>query len=243
MSGIVHQVLGGRREGPKYGQSEPGAKRVQSEPGAKRVQSEPGAKREGRRAAVLFHRIGPYHFARLKAAGERLEVTAVEFSNVDATYEWKEVRGQERFERLTLFPGASMESQTTARISKAMNATLDGLRPEVVAIPGWHDRGALAALRWCVRRKVPSVLMSETTAWDDERKPWRELGKRQVVRLCGAGLVGGRSHAEYLEQLGMPRERIFTGYDVVDNEYFAKKAEESRQRKAENRKQFGLPER
>jgi glycosyltransferase involved in cell wall biosynthesis len=40
----------------------------------------------------------------------------------------------------------------------------------------------------------------------------------------------------------MPRERIFTGYDVVDNSYFLRRAEEVRRQKSEVRKQYGLPE-
>ena len=40
--------------------------------------------------------------------------------------------------------------------------------------------------------------------------------------MCGAGLVGGRPHADYLARLGMAREAIFQGYDAVDNDYFAR---------------------
>jgi len=40
----------------------------------------------------------------------------------------------------------------------------------------------------------------------------------------------------------MPRERIFTGYDVVDNEYFRQRAEEVRSQRSEVRQKYGLPE-
>src|SRR5207302_2361591 len=36
-------------------------------------------------------------------------------------------------------------------------------------------------------------------------------------------------HRDYLVRLGIPRERIFTGYDVVDNDYFAHAASAARQ--------------
>jgi glycosyltransferase involved in cell wall biosynthesis len=49
-----------------------------------------------------------------------------------------------------------------------------------------------------------------------------------VVRLFQAGLVGGTSHAEYLAELGLPRERIFLGWDVVDNEHFRAGADAAR---------------
>jgi len=66
--------------------------------------------------------------------------------------------------------------------------------------------------------------------------------KRRIVALYSAALVGGQRHIEYLVELGMPRDRIFTGYDVVDNDYFARRTLEIRNSKFEIRKQYGLPE-
>ena len=43
------------------------------------------------RLAVLFERIGPYHHARLDAAGQRGPVWAIEFSTVDKHYAWDQV--------------------------------------------------------------------------------------------------------------------------------------------------------
>jgi glycosyltransferase involved in cell wall biosynthesis len=40
----------------------------------------------------------------------------------------------------------------------------------------------------------------------------------------------------------MRRDRIFTGYDVVDNNYFARRAREIRNPKSEIRNKYGLPE-
>jgi glycosyltransferase involved in cell wall biosynthesis len=193
--------------------------------------------------AVLFRRIGPYHFARLKAAGERLHVTAVEFSNVDPTYNWSEVKGRDHFKRLTLFSGVSVESQPANRIFARMSQALDELRPAAVAIPGWSERCSRAALRWCVLHAVPAIVMSETTAWDGTRVWWREWAKRRIVRLCASALVGGQAHADYIASLGMARERISLGYDAVDNEYFARGAEEVGKQETEVRARYELPQR
>jgi glycosyltransferase involved in cell wall biosynthesis len=84
--------------------------------------------------------------------------------------------------------------------------------------------------------------MSETTAWDVERKWLKEFLKKRVVKMCAAGLVGGRAHAEYLEQLGIERTKIFFGYDAVDNDYFAAKAEEVRSQSSVVRSQQRLPD-
>jgi glycosyltransferase involved in cell wall biosynthesis len=62
------------------------------------------------------------------------------------------------------------------------------------------------------------------------------------VGLFDAALVGGVPQKRYFASLGLPRERIFIGYDAVDNDYFARRAIEIRSRKAEIRSQYGLPE-
>jgi glycosyltransferase involved in cell wall biosynthesis len=60
--------------------------------------------------------------------------------------------------------------------------------------------------------------------------------------LYSAALVGGQRHVEYLVELEIPRERIFTGYDVVDNNYFYQKAQEVRNQGSEIRQKCVLPE-
>jgi 1,2-diacylglycerol 3-alpha-glucosyltransferase len=192
--------------------------------------------------AVFFYRLGPYHHARLKAAGSQLHVTAVEFSNVDPMYAWDLVEGSDGFDRVTLFSGMPVNELPTSRIFNRVSEALDQLRPQVVAIPGWSDPCSLAVLRWCQTHTVPAVMMSETTAWDDTRKWWKEGLKRRIVKLCRAGLVGGRAHAAYLAQLGMAPEKIFFGYDVVDNEHFAAGAATARSEEQAVRRKCGLPE-
>jgi 1,2-diacylglycerol 3-alpha-glucosyltransferase len=67
------------------------------------------------------------------------------------------------------------------------------------------------------------------------------LIKRIVVSLFSAGLAGGQLQREYLVTLGLPRNRVFTRYDVVDNDYFAQRANEVRGKKEEVRMKYGLP--
>jgi glycosyltransferase involved in cell wall biosynthesis len=64
-------------------------------------------------------------------------------------------------------------------------------------------------------------MMSESTEWDDRRHAGKEWAKRRLVGLCSSALAGGTPHKDYLVKLGMPAERVFLGYDAVDNGYFA----------------------
>lgn len=125
----------------------------------------------------------------------------------------------------TLLPGRDPESVTPAELDAAIEAALGAVPvPAAIAVPGWHSKGARALLRWAVRHEVPAVLMSDSTAQDAPRRWHKELVKRRILRCFGAALVAGRPQGRYLAGLGFPKDRIFAGYDVVDNAHFARGA-------------------
>src|SRR5262245_12701559 len=62
---------------------------------------------EGKPAvAVVFHHIGPYHHARLNAAGDRLPVTGIEWS-AKANDAWGAAATPARYRKVSLFPEAT----------------------------------------------------------------------------------------------------------------------------------------
>jgi glycosyltransferase involved in cell wall biosynthesis len=85
--------------------------------------------------------------------------------------------------------------------------------------------------------------MSESTAADVPRWRWKEVLKRRIVSLFSAALAGGQPQCAYLLALGMRADRVFDGYDVVDNDHFARQADAAREHAAEAREQLGLPAR
>jgi glycosyltransferase involved in cell wall biosynthesis len=194
------------------------------------------------RVAVIFHRFGPYHCARLEAASRYCNVTGIEVAAQSSEYDWSPVGSAKSYDRVTLFSAGDTRAMPAAQIAKRIGDALRVCGPTAVAIPGWSDNAANAALRWCIRNAVPAILMSESTAQDEPRIGWREWIKRRIVGLHSTALVGGQRHIDYLINLGMPRDRVFTGYDVVDNEYFRRKAAEVRRQKPEVRQKYQLPE-
>ena len=201
--------------------------------------------------AVVFHNIGPYHHARLNAAADRLSVIGIEWSakGYDA---WGAAATPARYCKVSLFPEATEKYPRKTELQRAFSSALEQAKPDVVAVNGWNNFGSLIAANCCVRRGIPMIVMSESSRQDEPRTWWKEAIKRQMVGLYSAALVGGERHVEYLVELGMPRERIFTGYDVVDNDYFRRRAEEVRGQKSsasaeatadsDVKKQPGLPE-
>lgn len=63
-----------------------------------------------------------------------------------------------------------------------------------------------------------------------------------MLRGVGAALVGGQTHADYANQLGIPYDRVFFGYDVIDNSHFREGVAKTRQMLQECRDRYMLPE-
>lgn len=179
------------------------------------------------KCALLFDHFGPYHLARLRgAAVAGLEVNGVEFYGRSRDYAWapSDATG------LPVETVCCGEPMMKAEFRTALWALLDRLKPEAVAIPGWAGREALTALHWCLVRRVPAIMMSESCAHDEVRTGWKEWVKRRILSCCSSALAGGSLHQRYLKELGMEDGRISLGYDAVDNDYFAERARLAREK-------------
>ena len=177
------------------------------------------------RVVILFDNFGPYHLARLKAAAGVCDLLAVELGSCSVEYEWRASESQ-GFKRVTLNHHGSSYDLSIKEFQNRLFAFLQEFKTDAVVVPGWGCRGALLALRWGLSHQVPVICMSESTQWDEVRNPLKEWIKCRIVSLFSAALVGGTPHRAYMTALGLPSDRIFLGYDAVDNRFFEKKSEE-----------------
>ena len=180
--------------------------------------------------AVQWPRFGPYHLARLRGAFEVLEqlgiqLTSIETTRLDDVYAWREESESVPFRRVRLFDRIP---DRPALVRDAMWQMLDQVSPDVVAINSYGQTDALSALAWCRAHRRAAVMMNESKADDAIRRNWRETLKGYLVRLFDAGLVGGTPQERYYQSLGLAPERLFRGYDVVDHDFFATRAEAAR---------------
>jgi glycosyltransferase involved in cell wall biosynthesis len=186
----------------------------------------------------------PYQEARLRAAAMQmpLRVGVVQLAGRDAFRALElVVQGDESIDRRTLFPDKRFHDIDGRAMVRGLRALLDELRPNVVCINGWSEGGCIAALGWCVANRVPAVMMSESTAYDQRRRWWKEAIKRRIVGLCSAILVGGSAHRDYIAELGASLDHVFMGYDAVDNDHFRKGAERARRAESSLRQELSLP--
>ncbi len=183
--------------------------------------------------AVCFTNFGPYHLARLRALATRLagrgdRLIAYETALGERLYPWARSEGGEPFDRVVLFPDRALEEIPAGACAEAMAEALDRDRPDAVAAVGYVRPESLALAKWGRRNRVPTILMSESQAVDRPRVWYKEMLKARRMRLFDAALCGGPSHREYLIDLGMPADRIALGYNAVDHDFFADRAESLR---------------
>ncbi|WP_404371404.1 glycosyltransferase family 4 protein [Sphingomonas sp. MMS24-J45] len=171
------------------------------------------------RLAILFDNFGPYHIARMLGASAHLDVVAVEATPRGTEYAWDKPTVPAPLHYLPL-----AKSGTVRDIVAELEAKLAPLDIAAIALPGWSSRAAFASLIWARQRAIPAILMSETNAWDFERKPVAEWVKRRIVAHYSAGLVTSDSQERYLVDLGLAEAAIFRGYNAVDNAYFSRAA-------------------
>jgi len=125
----------------------------------------------------------------------------------------------------TLFPENSWREVKGWRAARAVWKYLDEVNPATVLVPGYHTAAGLAAALWGRLKGRRTVLMTESTATDHERRGSKEAAKGLLIRsLFDWAIAGGTPHRRYLEQLGFPAGRIAGSYDVVDNDFFRERS-------------------
>ncbi len=196
--------------------------------------------------ALIWANFGPYHLVRLKATEilgkqQGYEVIGLEIAGKLHRYPWM-TEGYVLQRRITVFPGQALEEVPFLEVMRRTWQTLNRINPNVLAICGYYDPAMLTALAWARYRKRIAILMMESKEDDAPRFVWKEWLKKQLVQRFEAALAGGTPQKEYCMKLGLPSDRVLIGYDVVDNEHFAKGAAVARKDAAQWRQQLGLPQ-
>jgi glycosyltransferase involved in cell wall biosynthesis len=197
---------------------------------------------------IIYNNFGPYHLARLDATarlgkGKGYRVVGLELASREIIHQWTD-DSRLNVEKYTIFAHEAIEELKAFQLFKGVWSALNTLNPAVIAIgPSRESTVALlTTLFWVRLKKRTAVILMDSKYSDSPRNPLREAIKRTIMSRFDAALVGGTYSREYAEFLGIPAERIFTGCDVIDNEYFASKADWARENAAKLRDQYGLPD-
>lgn len=193
------------------------------------------------RAVAIWPKIGPYHAARIESLRDHAAIEALALeTRSESDYGSIFALGENTIGVESL--GLDLHSPNSV-LRRELHIKLNELAPSLVFTPGWSLPTALLAIEWCAARRVPFVLMSASAKIDHPRRLAKEFVKRRIVGLASAALVGGRPQADYIAELGTPRENIFIGYNTVDNDYFASGADAARRDAEALRLKHNLPRR
>ena len=70
------------------------------------------------KTVIIFHRLGPYHRARVFAAGQNMSLVVIETSGADATYDWDFISEADGIERVTLFENADAQKMPAPTVAR-----------------------------------------------------------------------------------------------------------------------------
>ena len=177
------------------------------------------------KAAILFSSFGPYHVARIRALGEILqesgrELVAFRFTERSPTYGWSPDIPA-KVPVVTLCDCPPIGGFAAWRLAKRFREELVARRIRAVFLPTYSPLPNLLCFLAAKSAGCCTILMTES--WhgtEDATLPIRML-KHVLVRMFDTALVGGTPQRDYVASYGMPRDKIFVGYDVVDVEHFA----------------------
>lgn len=163
---------------------------------------------------IIIDKLSPYHIARIQMILNYCEVKCIEVYSQSNYYDWPE--SITNFKKVTLFQNVTENVRR-----KEVWGALKNFNPDVVFVTGWSRSADLAALAWCARFGVPSVIMSDSNLHDSKRNFFVEFIKKKLLAATSGGLVAGSRSRSYLELLGINPLMIEGCYNAVDNDHFS----------------------
>lgn len=155
----------------------------------------------------------------------------LEIASQDKIYLWRE-EAFDRLLRYVVFPERSYETVSISEMIRGVSLALHRLRPDAIAINGYSSLDAWTILALSKVYGCRTILMTDSKVDDAPRSGWKEMAKGRIVQQFDAALCAGTPHRGYLQYLGMDGNKIFDGYDAVDNDFFWKGAEQIRRKRA-----------
>lgn len=197
------------------------------------------------KCAIVFGQFGPYHFARVAALQNlarinSLTVLPVQIGSTTLTYDWTNSPGnyfsaipvlgssffklgQLAYSKVTnLHTLCEGHEEAASPVQVFINARrfFRAEKVDIAFLPSYSPLRYFALFLAAKSLRIKSVMMNESHAVTAKAVGWKHWIKRQIVRRFDAALVGGAPHKRHFATLGLPVDKIFTGYDVVDNDFF-----------------------
>jgi len=194
---------------------------------------------------ILTELIAPYRIPVFNALAERREIDlhVMFLSENDASLrQWRVYKDEIKFQYDVLPSWRQRLGRHNILLNRGVISTLNKINPDAVLCGGYNYLASWESAGWAKFHRVPLLLWSESTA-SDKRRGHRvvEFMKQRFLSLCRAFVVPGKSSLQYLRDLGITDERIFTAPNAVDLHLFATLAEAASHAELQVRSRLSLP--
>jgi 1,2-diacylglycerol 3-alpha-glucosyltransferase len=200
-----------------------------------------------RRLLILSEIIAPYRIPVFNALSQKegIDLRVVFLAETDRQLrQWRVYKDELRFSYEVLPSWRFRYAGKTILLNWRVRLALERFAPDAIICGGYNYYASWEALSWSRRNQVDFILWSESNQYDARSgRRWVESLKARFVARCDRFVVPGKSSLDYLELLGVAREKVFTAPNAVDNDWFESEADAAGARAAEIRKRLGLPER
>ncbi len=197
------------------------------------------------KAVLVWKNYGPYHHARCLGAQSILsnkQVIPLQIGDRSSIYKWTSMN-KEANGLISLCPGKSAEHISPITAFFKFRSFLIDRKINVAFLPSYSPSTNTALLLAAKVAGVKTVMFNDSHRKTVKAKGLKLWIKKQLIKLFDAGLVAGIWQTEYFESMGMNQGSLFTGYDVVDNDFFNSQANEFRANSSQVRNELNLPER
>jgi 1,2-diacylglycerol 3-alpha-glucosyltransferase len=205
-------------------------------------------KHQGHRViTIVVVNMVPYHYRRMAFVHQslsalNLQLHVIELTQNSLDHPLKRIAEKIPFRLISLLDDWNPYHQSKT-IAEEVQRYLNDISPVCVIVHGYAHGAMREAVIWARRNGRSSILMSESQWCDRPRNLIKEWMKGWWIRHhFDAAFVGGERSTAYLNGLGFPRDRIWRGYDVVDNQAFADGAERARAQDSQLRAKLGMPD-
>lgn len=179
-------------------------------------------------ALIIWDRLGDYHRARVRAFENRVgreQVFTADFGGTDNLYGWETTGEAER--HFALSPKPVDKPDFFRRVLSFLRVIQrNGIRH--LAIAGYGRPAYVAFI--ILGRLAGCRITLFAESWYGENSLRNRLKGAFLLIFCDRFFVSGsRARDHFHNRLGIPAERILTGYSVVDTAHFGRKSGEGRE--------------
>jgi glycosyltransferase involved in cell wall biosynthesis len=200
-----------------------------------------------RRLVILTEIISPYRIPLFNALAQHPDVDlhVIFLGETDPNLrQWQVYKDEIRFSFQVLPSWRRRIGRYNALLNAGITKALGQAAPEVILCGGYSYIASWQALLWARRHHLPFLLWSESNLQDSRHShALTELLKKQFLHRCNGFVVPGRSAWEYIRVHRSTENSIFIAPNAVDNELFARVAENARRNGVALRRELSLPNR